>query len=109
MDIGANIKKFRKEKGLSQQQLANLLDRNIRTVQKYESGEIALKSKTSLGRYERGERHPNIGTLQCIANILGITVVELITGEKQEVKTIEKDITQFSTKELLEELYRRTL
>lgn len=107
MNIGANIKKFRKEKGLSQQELANLLDKNTRTVQKYESGEIALKSRSNIGRYERGDREPKIGTLESIASALGVTIQELIAGEKQQVEIIEKDITQFSTDELLKEIVKR--
>ena len=39
-NIGLNIKKYRKEKGLTQTELADKLGKALRTVQKYESGEI---------------------------------------------------------------------
>ena len=39
-NIGLNIKKYRKEKGLTQTELADKLGKTLRTVQKYESGEI---------------------------------------------------------------------
>ena len=38
--IGENIKNERKAAGLSQSQLATLIGKTLRTVQKYESGEI---------------------------------------------------------------------
>lgn len=113
MDIGANIKKFRKEKGLTQQELADLIGKATISVRKYESGSVNISvnggCKNSIYNYETDKREPKIGTMQLIAKALDVTIQELITGQKQEVKTIEKDITQFSTKELLEELYRRTL
>ncbi len=39
-EIGARIRKARKLKRLSQTDLANMLDKSMRTIQKYESGEI---------------------------------------------------------------------
>lgn len=109
MNIGENIKKFRKEKGFTQQQLADLMGKSTISIRKYESGEVALKLRTNLGRYETGDREPRIGTLELISEALGITVQELITGEKQQIGIIEKDITQFTTEELIKELYRRMI
>ena len=40
--IGQRIKTLRKHKGLNQTQLANLLGKSLRTVQKYETGEIEV-------------------------------------------------------------------
>lgn len=40
--IGLRIRTARKAKGLNQTELANLLGKSLRTVQKYESGEIEL-------------------------------------------------------------------
>lgn len=40
--IGQRIKTLRKSKGLNQQDLANLLGKSLRTVQKYETGEIEV-------------------------------------------------------------------
>ncbi len=39
-EIGNRIRTARKQKGLSQTELANLLGKSMRTIQKYESGEI---------------------------------------------------------------------
>lgn len=40
--VGQRIKTLRKRKGLNQTQLANLLGKSLRTVQKYETGEIEV-------------------------------------------------------------------
>ena len=40
--IGQRIKTLRKRKGLNQTQLANLIGKSLRTVQKYETGEIEV-------------------------------------------------------------------
>ncbi|MDY4822384.1 MAG: helix-turn-helix transcriptional regulator [Candidatus Onthovivens sp.] len=66
MNIGENIKKYRKEKKITQKLLAHLINKNIRTVQKYENGEI----------------EPPLEVLINISEVLKVTVNEL-TGEKQ--------------------------
>ena len=42
-----HIKKIREELGLTQQELASVLEVNIRTVQKWESGESKIRKGTS--------------------------------------------------------------
>ena len=42
IEIGKRIREIRKERGLSQTQLAELLEKSLRTIQKYESGEIEI-------------------------------------------------------------------
>ena len=50
--IGQRIKQLRKRKGLNQTELAQMLKKSLRTVQKYETGEIevsiavAIRSQT---------------------------------------------------------------
>lgn len=44
--IGQRIKALRKKAGLSQQELADILKKSLRTVQKYESGEIEVSIAT---------------------------------------------------------------
>lgn len=56
MEIGENIKKYRKQKGLSQSELADLA--NI--------------SRVAIGNYERGNRTPNIEIVKKIANALDV-------------------------------------
>ena len=40
--IGQRVKTLRKRKGLNQKELANILGKSLRTVQKYETGEIEI-------------------------------------------------------------------
>ena len=61
--IAKNIKKYRKEKGLSQDKLARLADIAHATIIKIESG---------------GIQSPTIDTVQKIAKALGIGVEDLI-------------------------------
>ena len=68
MNIGTNIKKYRKEKGLTQRELADKL--NIAT--------------NSLSRYEIGERRPPIDMIEKIAEILNYTPIQLIYDEEVE-------------------------
>ena len=45
--IGLRIRTARKNKGINQTELANLLGKSLRTIQKYESGQVQnLKSST---------------------------------------------------------------
>ena len=61
--IAKNIKKYRKEKGLSQDKLARLADVAHATIIKIESG---------------GIQSPTIDTVQKIAKALGVDVNDLI-------------------------------
>jgi len=61
--IGKNIKKFRQEKGISQDRLSKLADLSLNTVVNIESG---------------GNLNPTIETLTKIANALGVKVDDLI-------------------------------
>ncbi len=40
--VGKNIKEIRQNFGITQTKLAELMDKNLRTIQKYESGTISL-------------------------------------------------------------------
>ena len=64
MNIGENIKKFRKEKGYDQKKLAELLNVSNRTVSSWE-----------IGRTE-----PNMGMVENIASVLEINKTDLING-----------------------------
>lgn len=63
--IGSRIRYIRKEKKLSQLQLAVLMDNHAEQI----------------GRIERGELNVTIGTLQKIAESLNIPVSHLLTLE----------------------------
>lgn len=88
MNISENIKKYRKERGMTQQQLSELC------------GVPAI----SLGRYERGERNPSIDTLIKIAEALDITIEKLINSS---IEPTPKPISCLSDDELIIELSKR--
>ncbi|MFM9277991.1 helix-turn-helix domain-containing protein [Paenibacillus jiagnxiensis] len=61
--IGRKIRQYRKWKGLTQEQLAELVGINF----------------TQIGKIERGEYNVKIQTLEKIANALGVRLSELIS------------------------------
>lgn len=65
LKIGERIKQLRMEKGISQQQLAAALD--------YE--------KSNMSRLESGRINPRIATLQKVANVLNVSLAELVSVE----------------------------
>ena len=69
-EIGERIKAVRKAAHLSQTELAQRLDKTMRTVQKYESGEI----------------EPSIAMINAIAKILNISPADLIGYQKPEIQ-----------------------
>lgn len=88
---GSLIRDLRKEKGMTQKELANLLHITDRAVSKWERGLCA----------------PDISALEPLANILDITITELIAGQRMEacetVKVIEENIQEviaYSEKEI---------
>lgn len=87
IDIGGNIRKYRKAKGLKQYELADIIG----------------FSQNGLSQVEQGLRHPKLSNLVSIANALGITVPELLGYEVAECKSL----SDYHTDELLRELWRR--
>ncbi len=67
MNIGENIKQLRKNKGLTQKELGELIGVKAITIRKYESN----------------EREPNIETLNKIAMALGVTINDLVKNEEK--------------------------
>lgn len=68
--LGAFIAGLRKEKGLTQRELSEMLSVSDKTV----------------SHWERDETSPDISLLPVIADIFGITVDELLKGEKKEAE-----------------------
>ncbi len=71
-NIGAFIAKLRREQGITQSALADKLNISNRTVSKWENGDGL----------------PDISLLPEIARIFGVSVDELLSGEKKEEKAI---------------------
>ena len=77
MTIGQRVRKARKEKGYNQTELANALGKSLRTIQKYENGEIEI----------------SISMLNELAKVLDTTTTYLL-GYKTE--TVKPQITTFA-------------
>ena len=69
MTIGSNIKQIRKEKKLTQSDLAKKINKGLRTVQKYESDDINIP----------------IDVLKDIAKTLDIELIDLIIDDNNSV------------------------
>ena len=79
-DFGENIRKFRRIKGLSQENLAMVLNKTSATIARYENGEIT----------------PNAEQIHLICNELGIYEYELFNSTKK-ITNIENSINPFNT------------
>ena len=74
--FGQFLSEMRKEKSMTQKELADKLFVSDKTVSKW----------------ERGNSMPNVTLLTPIADVLGITVTELLKGEKlSEDKSLNTD------------------
>lgn len=81
MAFGEKLKKRREEKGLSQDDVAYFFGENF--------------SRQAVSKWERGNSMPNVTLLIPIADVLGITVTELLQGEKlKENKTLNSDVVE---------------
>lgn len=83
MNIGGNIRKYRKDKNLSRKELANEIGCSVYAIEKY----------------EQGQRTPNINTLMAIGKALDVTYTDLIEGKERKrlkvtVKLTETDIVE---------------
>lgn len=70
--IGNRIQKFRKEKGLTQEELAEKLGVSSQAVSKWENGASC----------------PDIGLLPQLCRVLGITADELLNGKSETVTLV---------------------
>lgn len=68
MDLGENIKKYRKQKGLTQKDLASKVGVTASTITKYEKGDL----------------EPSLDTIKKIANVLDVPMATII-GDNLEI------------------------
>lgn len=66
MEFHEKLQELRKQKGLTQEQLAASL----------------YVSRTAISKWESGRGYPNIDSLKALAAFFGITIDELLSGEK---------------------------
>ena len=82
--IGKIISEARKNKGMTQRELANKLH----------------ISDKAISKWERGIGCPDISFLIPLSQILDISLYELLSGEKEEVEETIKNAIHYSNKEL---------
>ena len=80
---GKFIAELRKEKGLTQQQLGDLLNLSNKTISKWESGGGS----------------PDLSNLPLLANALGVTADELLRGERMPREPQGQSLTPAQKKE----------
>ena len=88
-NIGKLISKIRKEKGMTQKDLADKLNVTDRAVSKW----------------ERGLCCPDISLLKDLSNILGISISKLICGKELSDESINKTI-QFTKKNMKQRIIK---
>lgn len=85
MNIGNNIKTFRKMKNLTQKQLADMIKVSVVTIQ----------------NYENGRREPNMDTLKKISEALNIALSDLLLEEIDSLtNSLKVNIDTLSSKNL---------
>lgn len=73
MEIHEKLQELRKQKGLTQEELA----------------EVLYVSRTAISKWESGRGYPNIDSLKAISRFFGVTIDELLSGD--EVLTIAEE------------------
>lgn len=91
MNLGERIKKVRTKKKITQKQLAEMIGKNIRTVQKYESGDIEVP----------------LENLFKISEALNIQINELYTPDNKTINDFKQDISSADDQTLIKELTER--
>lgn len=76
MDFNEKLQLLRKQKGLTQEELA----------------EILFVSRTAVSKWESGRGYPNIDSLKAISKFFGITIDELLSGD--ELLTLAEEDTR---------------
>ncbi|MBD5515219.1 MAG: helix-turn-helix transcriptional regulator [Lachnospiraceae bacterium] len=85
MGVGENIKKIRKEKGLTQKEL----------------GELLGISQAAIGQFENSRSNPHVATVKKIASALGVKLFDII-----EVNDYFEQIRLEKEDSLIEYLYK---
>jgi transcriptional regulator with XRE-family HTH domain len=85
MTVGENIKRIRKERGLTQKELGGLLD----------------MTQSAIGQFENDKTSPKTDTIEKIASALGVSPSELMKGNSiweefdKQYPNVGKEATEF--------------
>lgn len=95
VDFGKFVSELRKEKGLTQRQLAEMLNVTDKAV----------------SRWEKGKNYPDIETLESLSTVFGISVSELLEGKrlcKDELISVSESqvVEQIKSNRKISKIYR---
>ena len=76
MEFNEKLQELRKQKGLTQEELA----------------EVLFVSRAAVSKWESGRGYPNIDSLKAISKFFGVTIDELLSGD--ELLTIAEEDTK---------------
>lgn len=79
MNIGDNIKKYRKLAHITQVQLAQKVNKSESTIRKYEANNVK----------------PDFTVLDDIASVLGCSLIDLVTDTDTSINSKSKEISEF--------------
>ena len=86
MEFNKKLQELRKQKGLTQEDLANAL----------------FVSRTAISKWESGRGYPNLDSLKSIANFFGVSIDELLSnGELFALAQEETKTTKTHTRDLI--------
>lgn len=77
--IGENIRRLRKETGMTQQELADALE---------------ISSVSNITKYEKGQLEPNLAILKKLCNLFNISANELLNSDTK-LSTLTDDFINF--------------
>ena len=92
MTIGNKIKQYRKNKQLTQQQLGDLINKSLRTIQKYEANQVT----------------PSFKVLEEIAKALDVSYNDFF-DKPSDNNEVLFDLSNVPTEYLIREIERRCL
>ena len=87
MEFNEKLQELRKQKGLTQEELAESL----------------FVSRTAISKWESGRGYPNIDSLKAISRFFGVTVDELLSGD--ELLEIAEEDTKRKEKQFRDLIY----
>ena len=87
MEFNEKLQELRKQKGLTQEELAEFL----------------YVSRTAISKWESGRGYPNIDSLKAIAKFFGVTIDELLSGD--ELLSIAEEDTRQKEKHFRDFVY----
>ena len=87
MEFNEKLQELRKQKGLTQEELA----------------EVLFVSRAAVSKWESGRGYPNIDSLKAISKFFGVTIDELLSGD--ELLTIAEEDTRQKEKHIFDLVY----